>query len=91
MSCPFYTALSPIAGRGLFANRYFPCGTVLLKVSDQNGRLTDMGRLINHAPRNGTISLGTGANIMIYPSGNGCYAIAALPIFQGRELLRSFI
>ena len=37
---PFFTALSPIAGRGLFANRYFPEGTPLLKVVDQNGNIT---------------------------------------------------
>ena len=87
MSCPFYTALSPIAGRGLFANRYFPSGTVLLKVSYSDGTPTYMGRFINTAPRNGALALGTGANIIIHQEPDGCYAVAAYPIFQGGELL----
>lgn len=88
MICPFHKALSPIAGIGLFASRYFPCGTVLLKVSDNKGNFTDMGKYINHAPLNGCLALGTGANIDIYSTKDGCYAVAAVPIMPGRELLR---
>lgn len=87
MKCPFHRALSPIAGVGLFSSRYFPQGTLLLKVSDANGNLTDMGRYINTAPSNGCIALGTGANIAIYQRIDGCYAIAMVPIMPGRELL----
>ena len=87
MTCPFFTALSPIAGRGLFANRYFPCGTPLLKVSDSNGKLTSMGSLINIAPSNGVLALRTGANIVLHHESDGCYAVSSVPIFQGREIL----
>jgi SET domain-containing protein len=81
MSCPFYTALSPIHGRGLFANRYFSVGEVLFKVSDPSGNVTDFGRWVNHS---------WAPNIILHTEDDGQYAVASLPIYQGREILGNY-
>ncbi len=82
MDCPFYTALSPIHGRGLFANQYFPVGSVLFKVSDRNGNVTDFGRWVNHDRNH--------PNVMLHAEPDGYYAVAILPIFQGREIVANY-
>ncbi len=79
--CPFYNALSPLHGRGLFANRYFPYGTVLLQVTDNDGNVTENGRLINHSST---------PNIMLHKEADGWYAVAIIPIYQGREILGNY-
>ena len=81
MDCPLYTALSPIHGRGLFANEYFPVGTVLLKVSDKHGNVTDLGQWINHSLM---------PNIILHEESDGYYAVASMPIYQGREIVGNY-
>lgn len=78
MDCPFYTALSPPHGRGLFSNQYFPVGTVLFRVSDLKGNVTGFGRWVNYSRK---------GNIILHKGKDGYYAIAAGPIYQGREIL----
>ncbi len=80
MTCPFYNALSPIHGRGLFANEYFPVGTVLFKVSDKQGNVTDLGQLVNHSWM---------PNIILHKN-DGYYAVASMPIYQGREIVGNY-
>jgi len=80
MNCPFYTALSPIHGRGLFANEYYPVGTLLFKVVS-DGKVTSLGDSINHSWR---------PNIILHKEGDGWYAVAALPIYQGQEILGNY-
>ena len=79
--CPFYNALSSIHERGLFANRYFPYGTVLLKVVDNYGKVTENGRLINHSYT---------PNIILHREPDGWYAVAIIPIYQGKEILGNY-
>lgn len=81
MDCPFYNALSPIHGRGLFANQYFPVGTLLFKISDLDGNVTDLGKLVNHSWR---------ANIIVHEEPDGHYAVASKPIFQGHEIVGNY-
>ena len=81
MECPFYTALSPIHGRGLFANEYFPVGTPLFKVSNREGKVTAFGQWVNHSRM---------PNVILHEEPDGYYAIAALPIYQGRELVADY-
>ncbi len=81
MDCPFYTALSPIHRRGLFANQYFPVGTVLFKASDKKGNVTDLGQWINHSWM---------PNIILHEEPNGYYAVASMPIYQGREIVGNY-
>ncbi|KKL55789.1 hypothetical protein LCGC14_2251910 [marine sediment metagenome] len=81
MDCPFYTALSLIHGRGLFANEYFPVGTVLFKVSDKQGNVTDLGQWINHSVM---------PNITLHKESDGYYSVASMPIYQGREIIGNY-
>lgn len=81
MDCPFYTALSPLHGRGLFANQYFPIGSVLFKVSDKKGNVTDFGRWVNHS---------WNPNIILHAEDSGYYAVASMPIYQGREIVGNY-
>jgi hypothetical protein len=81
MDCPFYNALSPIHGRGLFSNQYFPYTSILFKVSDLNGNVTDFGRLINHSYK---------PNIILHKEDDGYYAVATKPIYQGEEILGNY-
>jgi hypothetical protein len=81
MSCPFYTALSPIHGRGLYANQYFPVGSVLFKVADQNGQITNLGKYVNHSWT---------PNIILHKESDSWYAVASMPIFSGREIISNY-
>lgn len=81
MNCPFYTALSPYHGRGLFSNKYFPTGTILFKISDLRGNVTDFGKWVNHS---------YSPNIIVHKEKDGYYAVSAYPIYQGREILGNY-
>ena len=82
MDCDFYTALSPIHGRGLFTNRYFPMGTMLFKISSLNGKVTDLGRWVNHSQNSN--------NIIVHKENDGYYAVSRIPIYPGREILGNY-
>ena len=81
MNCPFYTALSPLHGRGLFSNEYFPYGTVLFIVSDKEGNVTSFGQWINHSNQ---------PNIILHEEKDGYYAVAIMPIYQGIEIVGNY-
>ena len=68
-------------GRGLYANRYFPHGTVLFKYSEADGTPTSLGMLVNP---------GYQPNVRLERRRDGCvYAVAMIPIYMGRQILRS--
>ena len=79
--CPFYTALSPIHGRGLFTNQYFPVGTVLFKVTGTDGKVTSLGQWVNHSWR---------PNIILHQEDGEHYAVASMPIYAGREIVGNY-
>ena len=81
MKCPFYTALSPIHGRGLFTNEYFPVGSILFKVCDKQGDITDFGKWVNHS---------INPNIMLHTEQDGYYAVSLIPIFAGKEIVANY-
>jgi len=81
MDCPFVNKLTPRRGRGLYANKYFPYGTVLFKMADSTGRLSDFGRIVNHS---------VNANIYLVKKCDGWYAYGKFPIYQGVEILLDY-
>lgn len=81
MNCPVYTALSPIHGRGLFANQYFPYGTILFKASDLKGTVTNYGRWVNHSLH---------PNVILHAEQDGYYVVTIMPIFQGQEIVANY-
>ena len=81
MNCLFYNGLTPMRGRGLYANAYFPVGTTLFQMTDSKGVLTPMGALVHNSRL---------ANIICRQAADGLYAIAAVPIYPGRQILFNF-
>jgi hypothetical protein len=79
--CSFFTALSPIAGRGIFANHYFPLGSILFKVINNDKSVTNLGRFVNHS---------WDPNVFLHKLPDGWYAIAKIPIYQGKEILGNY-
>jgi hypothetical protein len=81
MDCPFYNRLILERGpgvRGLVANMYFPVGTVLFKVAGLDGEIVGNARLVNQSYM---------PNIIIHKDHDGYYAVASMPIYQGREIV----
>lgn len=81
MNYSFYIALSPIHDKGLFASEYFPVGTLLLKICDLKGNVTELGAFINHSRT---------PNITVHREEDGYYAVSTMPIYQGREIVGNY-
>jgi len=81
MDCPFVNKLTPRRNRGLYANKYFPQGTVLFKMAELNGRLSNFGQIVNHS---------INPNIYLLKMKDGWYAFGKIPIYQGVEILLDY-
>ena len=77
MNCPFYSALLPVNGRGLFTRNYFPIGSILFKAFNLDGTRTPMAQYLSQTQS---------PNIQLRRGTDGLYAVSILPIFAGHEI-----